>query len=105
MKHLRILIIALLFPLALHAQSADQRIGKLLGSGDWFSLNREYYQVKDSVQTDVTFNVAGKDAIVPDVLIYTSPDGNSTSGTVGLALLRHFRKVTLDLKNMMLTVR
>ena len=53
MKHLRILIIALLFPFALHAQSADQRIGELLGSGDWFSLNREYYQVKDSVQSDV----------------------------------------------------
>ena len=55
--------------------------------------------------SDVTFNVAGKDAIVPDVLIYTSPDGNPTSGTVGLALLRHFRKVTLDLKNMTLSVR
>ena len=54
---------------------------------------------------DVTFNVAGKDAIVPNVLVYTSPDGNPTSGTVGLALLRHFRKVILDLKNMMLTVR
>ena len=53
MKHLRILIIALLFPFALHAQSADQRIGELLGSGDWFSLNHEYYQVKDSVQSDV----------------------------------------------------
>lgn len=105
MKHLRILIIVLLFPLALHAQSADQRIGELLGSGDWFSLNREYYQVKDSVQSDVTFNVAGKDAIVPDVLVYTSPDGNPTSGTVGLALLRQFRKVILDLKNMTLTVR
>ena len=53
MKHLRILIIALLFPLALHAQSADQRIGELLGSGDWFSLNREYNQIKDSLQSDV----------------------------------------------------
>ena len=55
--------------------------------------------------SDVTFNVAGKDAIVPNVLVYTSPDGNPTSGTVGLALLRHFRNATIDLKNMMLTVR
>ena len=55
--------------------------------------------------SDVTFNVAGKDAIVPDVLIYTSPDGNPTSGTVGLALLRQFRKVILDPKNMTLSVR
>ena len=45
------------------------------------------------------------DATVPDVLVYTSPDGNSTSGTVSLALLRRLRKVTIDLKDMTLSVR
>ncbi len=40
-------------PLALYAQNADQRINELLGSGDWFALNREYSEVKDSVQSDV----------------------------------------------------
>ncbi len=40
-------------PLALSAQNADQRINELLGSGDWFALNREYSEVKDSVHSDV----------------------------------------------------
>lgn len=32
-------------PLALYAQNADQRINELLGSEDWFALNREYSEV------------------------------------------------------------
>lgn len=42
-----------LIPLALSAQNADQRINELLGSEDWFALDREYSEVKDSVQSDV----------------------------------------------------
>ena len=42
-----------LIPLALSAQNADQRINELLGSEDWFALNRKYSEVKDSVQSDV----------------------------------------------------
>lgn len=45
--------ISTLIPLALSAQNADQRINEHLGSGDWFALNREYSEVKDSVQSDV----------------------------------------------------
>ncbi len=40
-------------PLALSAQNVDQRINELLGSGDWFALNREYSEAKDSVKSDV----------------------------------------------------
>ena len=47
------LFISTLIPLAISAQNADQRINELLGSGDWFALNREYSEVKDSVQSDV----------------------------------------------------
>ena len=39
-------------PLTLSAQNADKRINELLGSGDWFALNREYSEIKDSVQSD-----------------------------------------------------
>lgn len=42
-----------LIPFSLFAQNVDQRINDLLGSGDWFALNREYSEVKDSVQSDV----------------------------------------------------
>lgn len=45
--------ISTLIPLALSAQNADQRINELLGSGDWFALNREYSEVKDSVRSDI----------------------------------------------------
>ena len=31
-----------LIPFSLFAQNVDQRINDLLGSGDWFALNREY---------------------------------------------------------------
>lgn len=33
------------------AQRADIRVGKLLNSGDWFTLEKEYPTIKDSVQT------------------------------------------------------
>lgn len=48
-----ILFIFTLIPLTLSAQNVDQRINELLGSGDWFALNREYSEIKDSVQSDV----------------------------------------------------
>ncbi len=54
---------------------------------------------------DATFNVGGENATVPDILVHTSPDGNPYSGTVGLGLLRQFRKATINLKDMTLTVR
>ena len=47
-----------LIPLTLSAQNVDQRINGLLGSGDWFALNREYPEVKDSVQSDVLKSTA-----------------------------------------------
>lgn len=54
MKLYKVLTILLsLIPLTLSAQNADQRINELLGSEDWFALNREYSKVKDSVQSDV----------------------------------------------------
>ena len=55
MKHYKILtsFISTLISLTLFAQNADQRINELLGSGDWFALNREYSEIKDSVQSDV----------------------------------------------------
>ena len=64
MKHLRILIIAFLsfFSLALQAQSAqsaDQRISELLGSGDWFWLDCEYARMKDSVRSDALRLMSG----------------------------------------------
>jgi len=34
------------------AQQADQRIGELLNSSDWFALDREYPALKDSVHYD-----------------------------------------------------
>mgnify|MGYP004629692683 CR=1 FL=1 len=42
-----------LIPLTLSAQNVDRRINEPLGSGDWFALNREYSEVRDSVQSDV----------------------------------------------------
>ena len=54
MKPYKILtLVFALIPFALSAQNADQRINELLGSGDWFALNREYSEVRDSVQSDV----------------------------------------------------
>lgn len=53
-----ILFIFALIPLTLSAQNADQRINELLGSGDWFALNREYSEIKDSVQSDVLKSMA-----------------------------------------------
>ena len=46
-------LISILISATLSAQNPDQRINELLGSGDWFALNREYSEVKDSVQSDV----------------------------------------------------
>ena len=54
---------------------------------------------------DATFNVGGENATVSDILVHTSPDGNPCSGTVGLGLLRQFRKAAINLKDMTLTVR
>lgn len=54
---------------------------------------------------EVSFEVDGKEAIVHNVLIHTTPDGNQHSGTVGLDLLRKFNKVNLNLRNMTLTVK
>ena len=33
------------------AQVADMRVGELLNSSDWFTLEKEYLLLKDSVQT------------------------------------------------------
>ena len=53
---------------------------------------------------EVPFEVDGKGAIVHNVLIHTTPDGNQHSGTVGLELLRKFNKVNINLRDMSLTV-
>ena len=52
---------------------------------------------------EVSFKVDGKETIVHNVLIHTTPDGNQHSGTVGLEFLRKFNKVNINLQNMTLT--
>ena len=54
---------------------------------------------------EVSFKVDGKETIVHNVLIHTTPDGNQHSGTVGLELLRKFNKVNINLQNMALAVK
>lgn len=54
---------------------------------------------------EVSFEVDGKEAIVHNVLIHTTPDGNQHSGTVGLELLRKFNKVNINLQDMVLAVK
>lgn len=53
---------------------------------------------------EVIFDVDGKEALVHNVLIHTTPDGNQHSGTVGLEFLRKYNKVNINLQNMTLTV-
>lgn len=53
---------------------------------------------------EVSFEVVGKEAIVNNVLIHTTPDGNQHSGTAGLELLRKFNKVNINLTDMTLNV-
>ncbi len=54
---------------------------------------------------EVPFKVDGKEAIVHNVLIHTTPDDNQHSGTVGLELLRKFSKVNINLQNMALAIK
>lgn len=55
--------------------------------------------------SEVSFELGGKEAIVNNVLIHTTPDGNQHSGTVGLELLRKFSKVNINLTDMTLNVK
>lgn len=46
------LVIGVLFSfISVSAQQADMRIGELINKSDWFSLEKEFPQLKDSVQT------------------------------------------------------
>lgn len=45
--------------LAVHAQEADRRVGELIGSGDWFSLDAEYPVLKDRMQSVALNKMAG----------------------------------------------
>ena len=51
MRKIIFLLLACLCTLTAGAQSADERVGALLNSADWFALEREYPALKDSVQT------------------------------------------------------
>ena len=48
-----IIVLALFLSLfAGHAQNADMRIYELVNSSNWFTLAKEYPQLKDSIQYD-----------------------------------------------------
>lgn len=53
-NNMRRLILTLFvsFSLVAAAQNADQRIGELINTEDWFQLNDEYPKLKDSLQLD-----------------------------------------------------
>lgn len=51
-KHvIQICMLALFITTGARAQRADMRVGELLNTGDWFTLEQEYPSLKDSVQT------------------------------------------------------
>ena len=52
MYKIAIASIACCISLAIHAQNADMRISELVSTSNWFTLEEEYPQLKDTVQFD-----------------------------------------------------
>lgn len=52
MRKAFIIIISLICAVTARPQQADGRVGTLLGSNDWFTLDREYPMLRDSVKTE-----------------------------------------------------
>lgn len=52
MRKLILSFITLLTISSASAQNADMRVSELINSSDWFTLEREYSLLKDSIQYD-----------------------------------------------------
>ena len=52
MRKLAIPLIAFFTIFSAQAQNADMRVSELINSSDWFTLEREYSLLKDSIQYD-----------------------------------------------------
>ena len=51
MKKIISILICIIYALNLFGQNADQKIGEMINSGNWFELEREYANLKNDVQT------------------------------------------------------
>ena len=52
MRKLILSFITLLTISSAYAQNADMRVSELINSSDWFTLEREYSLLEDSIQYD-----------------------------------------------------
>jgi len=52
MRKLVLSLITFLTIFSAYAQNADIRVSELINSSDWFTLEKEYSQLKDSIQYD-----------------------------------------------------
>lgn len=52
MRKIVFILTSLLNIFTIHAQQADMRISELINSSNWFALEKEYPQLKDSIQYD-----------------------------------------------------
>ena len=81
------------------AQVADMRVGELLNSSDWFTLEKEYPLLKDSVQTPLL-------GLMSEALLgyyFNRPD--ETLACVDSLLRYHQEELGLDNITSMLMVR
>lgn len=53
MKKIISILLGIIYALNLFGQNADQKIGELINSGNWFELEREYANLKNDVQAPI----------------------------------------------------